>query len=165
MSTPGVETDPGKISPLTTWPCPTNISELKSLGFTGYYRRFVKGYAKIAKPLNALTAGYLPPQKKSPRSNCFSNSDLKRPFNERWTSDCEDAFKALIEKLTTALVLGFANPSKPYVLQTDASLHGLGTALYQEQDAEMRVIAYASPGLSNCEWRYPTQKLEFFVLK
>ena len=166
VSENGVETDPGKIAPLTTWPRPTNISELKSfLGFTGYYRRFVKDYSKIAKPLNALTAGYLPPRKKSKSSKFFSNSDLKRPFNERWTSDCEDAFKALIGKLTTAPILGFANPRKPYVLHTDASLHGLGAALYQEQDGEMRVIAYASRGLSNCERRYPTHKLEFLALK
>lgn len=160
VSENGVETDPGKIAPLTTWPCPTNISELKSfLGFTGYYRRFVKDYAKIGKPLNALTAGYLPTRKKSKNSKLFSNSDLKRPFNERWTPDCNNALKTLIEKLTTAPVLGFAKSSKPYVLHTDASLQGLGAALYQEQDGEMRVIAYASRGLSNCERRYPTHKL------
>lgn len=166
VSENGVKTDPGKITALTTWPRPTNISELKSfLGFTGYYRRFVKDYAKIAKPLNALTAGYLPPRGKSKNSKIFSNSDLKRPFNDRWTNDCESAFKSLIEKLTTAPVLGFANSSKPYVLHTDASLHGLGAALYQEQDNELRVIAYASRGLSRCERRYPTHKLEFLALK
>lgn len=78
VSENGVATKPGKISPLTTWLCPTNISELISFqGFTGYYRRFVKDCAKIAKPLNALTDGYLPTRKKSTSSKCFSNSDLK----------------------------------------------------------------------------------------
>lgn len=70
-----------------------------------------------------------------------------------------------MEKLTTALVLCFTNPSKPYVMHTDASLHGLGAALYQEQDGEMRVITYASQELSNCERCYPTHKLEFLALK
>ncbi|XP_024658169.2 retrovirus-related Pol polyprotein from transposon opus [Maylandia zebra] len=165
VSEQGVKTDPDKISALTTWPRPTNLSELKSfLGFTGYYRRFVKDYSKIARPLNDLTAGYVPARKlkhhKSP-----SNGDLNRPFNEKWTPSCEEAFTTLIEKLTSAPVLGFADPRKAYVLHTDASSHGLGAALYQEEDGRLRVIAYASRGLSNCERRYPTHKLEFLALK
>lgn len=50
-------------------------------------------------------------------------------------------------------------------MHTDASLHGLGAALYQEQDGQLRVITYASRGLSNCERRYPVHKLEFLALK
>lgn len=53
---------PARIAALTTWPRPNNIKELKCFfGFAGYYRRFRKVYSKIAKPLNDLTAGYLPP--------------------------------------------------------------------------------------------------------
>lgn len=165
VSENGVETDPDKISALTTWPKPTNISELKSfLGFTGYYRRFVKDYSKIARPLNALTAGYCPPRKKK-GSKTFTNADFRKPFGSRWTTECDVSFQTLIEKLTTAPVLGFANPRSPYILHTDASLHGLGAALYQEQEGHLRVIAFASRGLSNCERRYPTHKLEFLALK
>lgn len=61
----GVHTDPEKISALKCWPRPSNFKELKCfLGFAGYYRRFVEGYSKIAKPLNRLTAGYRPPKKR-----------------------------------------------------------------------------------------------------
>ncbi|KAJ7996783.1 hypothetical protein DPEC_G00240600 [Dallia pectoralis] len=61
----GVHTDPDKVSALRDWPRPGNREELKRfLGFSGYYRRFVEGYSKIAKPLNALTAGYYPPKKR-----------------------------------------------------------------------------------------------------
>lgn len=67
--------------------------------------------------------------------------------------------------MTTAPVLGFADSKKPYILHTDASSHGLGAALYQEQDGQMKVITYASRGLSNCERRYPTHKLEVLSLK
>lgn len=170
VSANGVETDQAKIASLTTWPRPTNISELKSfLGFAGYYRRFIKDYSKIAKPLNDLTAGFLPPKRRpvSSGSNlkCPSSVDFKKPFNEKWTSTCDDAFKALIQKLTTAPVLGFADPRKPYVVHTDASTQGLGAALYQEQEGKLRVIAYASRGLSRCERRYPAHKLEFLALK
>lgn len=165
VSENGVETDPDKISALTTWPRPNNIKELKSfLGFTGYYRRFIKDFSKISKPLNDLTAGYIPTKRKC-KIKPFSNADLKSPFGEKWTSECEQAFKTLVDKLTTAPVLGFANPRLPYILHTDASLYGLGAALYQNQDGQVKVIAYASRGLSKCERRYPTHKLEFLALK
>lgn len=51
------------------------------------------------------------------------------------------------------------------MLHTDASTTGLGAALYQEQEGSLRVIAYASRGLSSCEARYPAHKLEFLALK
>lgn len=80
----GVETDPEKISALTTWPKPTNISELKSfLGFTGYYWRFVRDYSKIAKQLNSLTVGYCPPRRNAKGFKPASNSDFKKPFGGR----------------------------------------------------------------------------------
>lgn len=78
---------------------------------------------------------------------------------------CQRAFDEIINKLTTAPVLGFANPKLPYVLHTDASTTGLGAALYQEQDGQMRAIAFASRGLSRSEAKYPAHKLEFLALK
>ncbi len=141
--------------------------ELKS--FLGYYRQFIKEYSKIARPLNDLTAGYLPTKRRSASSHSSSirssSADFKRPFNEKWTSVCEDAFKTLIQKLKTAPVLGFADSKKPYVVHTDASTHGLGAALYQEQAGKLRVIAYASRGLSHSEQSYPAHKLKFLSLK
>uniref|UniRef100_A0A3Q1EWG8 Gypsy retrotransposon integrase-like protein 1 n=1 Tax=Acanthochromis polyacanthus TaxID=80966 RepID=A0A3Q1EWG8_9TELE len=86
-------------------------------------------------------------------------------FGGRWTSVCEQAFEAIKEKLTSAPVLAFANPQKPYLLHTDASSIGLGAVLYQEQEGQKRVIAYASRGLSRSESRYPAHKLEFLALK
>ncbi|KAF7641989.1 hypothetical protein LDENG_00266760 [Lucifuga dentata] len=145
VSENGIETDPDKISALTTWPRPKNIAELKSfLGFTGYYHRFVKDYSKITKPLNDLTVGYVPAKRSK---HVMRHLELS------------------LKNLTSAPVLGFADPRKPYILHTDVSSHGLSAALYQEQDGQLRVIAYASRGLSNCEHRYPTHKLEFLALK
>lgn len=164
VSADGVETDPAKLSALTTWPRSTNVKELTSfLGFAGYYRRFIKDFSKIAKPLNDLTAGYSPAKRGSLKHS--SSADLKKPFNEKWSSACEDAFVTLIQKLCTAPVLGFADPKSPYIVHTDASIHGLDAALYQEQEGKPRVIAYASRGLSRCEKRYPAHKLEFLSLK
>lgn len=86
-------------------------------------------------------------------------------FGDCWTPLCEEEFRSVIDKLTTAPVLGFANPKLTYFLHTDASTMGLGSALYQEQEGQMRVIAYASRGLSRSESHYPAHKLEFLALK
>lgn len=115
VSEKGIETDPEKISALTNWPKPQNIKELKSfLGFAGYYRRFIRDFAKIARPLNDLTSGFVPRKgscKRNPK--IFPAVDLKRPFSERWKVECDSAFSTLIQKLTTAPVLGFADAKKP----------------------------------------------------
>lgn len=168
VSQHGVKTDPEKIEALKTWPVPKNLKELRSfLGFSGYYRRFVKDYSKIIKPLNDLTAGYPPLRKQSSRgkektTKCFHPKEL---FGERWTPECQRAFDEIINKLITAPVLGFANPKLPYILHADASTTGLGAALYQEQDGQMRAITFASRGLMKSEAKYPAHKLEFLALK
>lgn len=167
VSQNGVETDPQKIETIKTWPSPKTLKELRSfLGFSGYYRRFIRDYSKIAKPLNDLTVGY-PPLRKNYKGKSKITSYLspKVPFGGRWTESCQQAFDTLIEKLTTAPVLGFADPTLPYELHTDASTTGLGAALYQQQEGELRAIAFASRGLSRSEARYPAHKLEFLALK
>uniref|UniRef100_A0A8C5DDV5 Gypsy retrotransposon integrase-like protein 1 n=1 Tax=Gouania willdenowi TaxID=441366 RepID=A0A8C5DDV5_GOUWI len=165
----GVHTDPDKVSALTDWPRPSTKKELKCfLGFAGYYRRFVEGYSQIAKPLNNLTAGYYPPKKRGKiykRDHLRSFVSPDAPLGKEWTPECESAFRTLIEKLTSAPILAFADPQLPYVLHTDASREGLGAALYQEQEGKLRVVAYASRGLSKSERNYPTHKLEFLALK
>lgn len=167
VSSDGVKTDPEKVQALKTWPKPQNLKELRSfVGFSGYYRRFVKDYSRIVKPLTNLTANY-PPQRKGVKVS-FSEGkyfNLKEPYGERWDAECQQAFEAIIHKLTSSPVLGYADPKLPCVLHTDASTTGLGAALYQEQDGNLRVIAYASRGLSCSEARYPGHKLEFLALK
>lgn len=167
VSEHGVSTDPSKIEAVKTWPRPQNLKELKSfLGFAGYYRRFVQDFSKIVRPLNDLTAGYPPVRKKTKCeevNRAYFNP--KEPFGDRWTVECQQAFKAIIDKLTTAPILGYADPKLPYLLHTDASTSGLGAALYQEQEGQLRVIAYASRGLTRSEAKYPAHKLEFLALK
>lgn len=151
------------------WPRPSTRKELKCfLGFAGYYRHFVKLYSQIAKPLNSLIAGYYPPKKrgkvyKRDHPKSFVSPDA--PLGEGWDQECENAFKTLIEKLTSAPVLTFANPQLPYVLHIDACREGLGAALYQEQEGKFRVVAYASRGLFKSEKNDHTHKLKFLALK
>ncbi|RXN31227.1 Retrovirus-related Pol polyprotein from transposon 412 [Labeo rohita] len=163
----GVETDPDKIEAIKTWPRPQTLKELKSfLGFAGYYRRFVQDFSKIVKPLNNLTAGY-PPVRKGRKGKDTNRQyyDPKGKLGDRWDVSCQEAFETIVKKLTTAPVLGYADSRLPYILHTDASTVGLGAALYQEQDGQLRVLAYASRGLNKSEARHPAHKLEFLALK
>lgn len=97
------------------------------------------------KPLNELTAGYLPLRKRTKTTeNPEKYYNPKDLFGDRWTPACQTAFDIIIEKLTTAPILGFADPKLPYISHTDATTSGLGAALYQEQQGQKRVVAYAS---------------------
>ncbi|KAK7886058.1 hypothetical protein WMY93_025679 [Mugilogobius chulae] len=166
VSKDGVKTDPEKVAAIKTWPVPQNLKQLKSfLGFTGYYRRFVKDYSKIVRPLNDLTCGYPPVRKGQKKGDPSKYHNPREPFADRWTQACQSAFECIKDKLTSSPVLGFADPKLQYVLHTDASTTGLGAALYQEQNGKMRVIAYASRGLTPSETRYAAHKLEFLALK
>ena len=118
------------------------------LGITGYYRKFIQGYAKIASPLFGLIGG-----KRGSRDPPFV-----------WTDKCDVAFQTLISKLTSAPILAYADYKLPFVVQTDASLDGLGAVLTQQQDGRERVVAYASRTLSSAEKKYPAHKLEFRAL-
>ena len=163
VSAAGIQTDPSKTEILRDWPVPTTVKEVRSfLGFTGYYRRFVKGYSKIARPLHSLTAGATKKRGKM-RSSC--NLEVGEPFEERWTQECAEAFDKLKEALSTPPVLMFADLQKPFVLQLDASQDGLGAVLCQESDGQLHPVAYASRSLSKAERNYPAHKLEFLALK
>ena len=159
VSREGIQTDPSKIEALKSWPIPQCTKDVrKFLGFTGYYRRFVKGYAAIARPLNDLLIGH-PTGSKSKKKKCKPET----PF--RWAEEQQQAFDTIISSLTNPPVLAYANYSLPFELHTDASSNGLGAVLYQEQDGKKRVVAYASRSLKLAEKNYPAHKLEFLALK
>ena len=123
----------------------------KFLGATGYFRCFIKGYARIAKPLNNLLQG--------------ENSKLKS-HSLGLPPDTLAAFQELKMKCLTVPVLAFADFKKLSLLETDASIEGLGAVLSQKQDdGWYHPIAYASRGLKGGESRYHSSKLEFLALK
>jgi transposase InsO family protein len=161
VSHAGVETDKDKTSTLRTWAIPRNVRDVRRfLGFTGYFRRFITAYSVIARPLNDLMKGQ--PTKKDTRRNW-----KVPPFI--WSSECQAAFDLLIDKLCTPPLLAYADYKRPFELHTDASLKGLGAALYQMNivDGKERLmpVAYASRSLSKSEQNYPAHKLEFLALK
>ena len=108
MSKEGISTSEDKVKVVKDWPLPKTLKELRAfLGFTSYYRRFVSKYAHVAKPLYGLIATF---SKNNPHK---SNGQLK-PF---WTPECSTAFSTLKTMLTSTNVLGFAEYSKPFILE------------------------------------------------
>ena len=95
----------------------------------------------------------------------MSKKKKKTSVPWEWGEAQQCAFNTLKEKLYSPPVLAYADFSKPFVLHTDASSEGLGAVLYQVQDGQEKVIAYASRGLRNSEKHYPAHKLEFLFLK
>ena len=160
ISQQGVATDPSKVEAVASWRRPTNTSELRSfLGFASYYRRFVEGFAKLAAPLHKLVAEL---------GGSRSKKASGRSLQEAWSDECEVSFESLKGKLVSAPVLAYADFSRPFVLEVDASHSGLGAVLSQEQDGRVRPIAYASRSLRPTERNmsnYSSMKLEFLALK
>ena len=117
------------------------MSELSQfLGLTSYYRRFIAGFSKIASPLQHLT---------------------RKEVGWNWTLECQPAFELLKESLTSAPVLAYPNFDLDFVLETDASIRGLGAILSQKKSGSLcHLIAYASRSLSNTERHYSITELE-----
>ena len=123
----------------------------KFLGTTGYFRHFIKGYTRIAKPLNDLLQG---------ENSKLKSQSLGLPL------DALAAFQELKMKCLTVLVLAFMDFKKPFLLETDVLIGGLGAVLSQKQDdGRYHPVAYASWGLKGGKSRYHFSKLEFLALK
>jgi hypothetical protein len=111
ISEDGVATDPAKMQAVLQWSTPKTVKELRSfLGLAGYYRRFVKHFGLISKPLTDL---------------------LRKGAVFVWTDIHEQAFDRLKTALTTAPVLALSDFSKPFTMETDASGGGIGAVLMQ----------------------------------
>ena len=145
VSREGVATDPSKTEKVANWPVPQNKREVQQfLGLASYYRRFVRDYATIAKPLHRLT-------------------EKNAPF--KWTSASQEAFENLCQRLVSSPILAFPDCSKPFLLDTDASDSGIGAVLSQIQDDGTEcVVAYASRVLSKPERRYCVTRRELLAV-
>ena len=159
VSEHGIEPDPDKIEKVKSWPTPTTPEEVRRfIGFVGYYRRFVKDFSRIARPLTNLI-----PVTTKKKGKKFKVENSRKAWT--WGEAQENAFTTLKSCLITPPILGYPNFTQSFELYTDASGRGLGAILYQEQEGHKRVIAYASRGLTKSEQHYPAHRLEFLALK
>jgi hypothetical protein len=116
VSPKGTSTDPKKLKAMQEWPTPRTKHEIRSfLGLCTYYRRFISGFANIAKPLTKLT-------------------EEKQPF--QWTPEVETAFQTLKGALCASPILAYPQPGERFIVDTDASNIGIGGVLSQVQDGK-----------------------------
>jgi hypothetical protein len=136
ISAGGVSVNPGKVKDVLNWMPPTTTSEIQSfLGLVGYYRRFIKDFSKIAKPMTKL---------------------LEKNTAFEWTAECQASFEELRKCLTSTPVLVLPDLTKKFNIYYDASRRGLGCVLMQEG----QVVCYASWQLRKHEENYPTHDHE-----
>jgi hypothetical protein len=148
-----VQMDNTKVEKVCNWRIPTNVTEVrKFLGFTRYYRYFIKDYSKLAQPLLQLT-------------------HLTTPWS--WTETEQMAFETLQNKMTDKPILKQPDFTKPFFLLTDASAYGMGAILSQEGGStdqntthkpRLHPVAYYSVMFTQTECNYNIYEWELLAI-
>lgn len=141
----GLEMDPGKTDAIKTWPPPTNVTELQSfLGFCNFYRRFIKDFSRIARPMNNLT---------------------QKTSQWRWTTLQEASFKQLKEQFDKGPVLLHPDPEKQFHVECDASGFAIGGELSQiGEDGRRHPVAFYSKSMQPAERNYDIHDRELLAI-
>lgn len=140
----GVKPNSDKIDVIKNWPVPKNEKELKQfLGTIGYYRRFIKDFAKMVKPLTQLLR----------KDSCFE-----------FTQDKIQCFERCKSLLTMDPILAYPDFTRDFILTTDASNFAVGAVLSQGQIGKDRPIAYASRTLNKSEENLCTTEKELLAI-
>lgn len=140
----GVKPNPDKINIIRKWPIPKNEKELRGfLGILGYYRKFIKDFAKIAKPLTQV---------------------LRKGEKITHSKDFVDAFERCRNILTSSDILQYPDFQKPFILTTDASNYAVGAVLSQGQIGSDKPIAFASRTLNKSEENYSAIEKELLAI-
>ncbi|KAK3514159.1 hypothetical protein QTP70_005092 [Hemibagrus guttatus] len=115
----GIRMDEGKVTAIRNWPTPTTVKELQRfLSFANFYRRFIQKYSSIANPLTSLLRN--------------------KPKSLPWSPSAEEAFATLKKAFATAPLLVHPDPDKPFIVEVDASMTGVGAVL--SQHPSMRLL-------------------------
>ena len=144
ISARGIEVDKAKIEAIEKLHPPSSVKGIRSfLGHAGFYRRFIKDFSQIAKPLsNLLVQGI--------------------PFE--FDSQCLHAFSVLKDKLISAPIVVAPDWSFPFELMCDASDYAIGAVLGQKREKIFQVIYYASRTLNDAQLNYATTEKELLAI-
>ena len=145
ISKDGIKADPSKIAVVRDYPVPTTVKEVRQfIGFTSYYRKFIKNFVSIAAPLHKLTNKYA---------------------RFVWSQQCQEAFDLLWESLISAPILCHPDFSLPFIVYTDASDVGIGAVLAQKDKQSLeRTNCFASCVLSKSERGYAPVQCEALAI-
>jgi predicted aspartyl protease len=144
----GIQVDQAKVEAAKVWPVPKSVTEVRSfLGFVGFYRRFIANHSQVVAPMSDLT--------KKPEK-------LGTPF--AWTPEAQVSFEKMVKALCDAPILIHPDPSKPYVITTDASGFALGACLSQDHGNGLQPIAYMSKKMLEAETRYAIHEKEMLAI-
>ena len=140
VSERGIEVDKAMIEVIEKLPPPTNVKGIRSfLGHAGFYRRFIKNFSQIARPLTSLLAKDAP----------FIFSD-----------ECHESFRTLKKALISAPIIQPPDWNLPFEIMCDASDFAVGAVLGQTKDKMHYAISYASKTLSGPQLNYTTTEKE-----
>nr|GFA24842.1 reverse transcriptase domain-containing protein [Tanacetum cinerariifolium] len=144
ISKKGIEVDKAKIEVISKLPHPTTVKGIRSfLGHAGFYRRFIKDFSKLSRPMTHLL------EKNSPF--IFSNERIQ-------------AFRTLKDKLTKAPILIAPNWDQPFKLMCDANDYAVGAVIGQRIEKHFRPIHYASKTMNQAEANYTKTKKEMLAV-
>ncbi|KAL0442216.1 UNVERIFIED_CONTAM: Retrovirus-related Pol polyprotein from transposon.6 [Sesamum radiatum] len=144
ISSRGIEVDKAKVDLIVNLPYPTSVREIRSfLGHAGFYRRFIKDFAKIAQPLSRL---------------------LQKDANFVFGGDCQEAFDELKRALTSAPIIQPPYWSTQFEIMCDASNYAVGAVLGQKIEKTHHVIYYASKTLDAAQCNYSTTEKELLAI-
>ena len=138
LSATGIRPLPSKTHAIQHMTPPTTPKQVRAfLGLVGYYRKFIKGFAKVAKPLTLLT---------------------RQQIKFEWTAEHQSAF----EHLKNAPILHYPNPNKTYIVYIDALDDACRAQLSQEHDGTEFPIAFLSHTFSETQCKWSTTEQEAF---
>ncbi|GJW16950.1 reverse transcriptase domain-containing protein [Tanacetum coccineum] len=144
ISRKGIEVDKAKVDVISKLPHPTTVKGIRSfLGHAGFYRRFIKDFSKISRPMTHLL-------------------EKNTPFI--FSEDCILAFQTLKKKLTEAPILIAPNWDEPFEIMCDASDYAIGAVLGQRIEKHFRPIHYASKTMTEAETNYTTTEKEMLAV-
>jgi len=144
VSERGIEVDKAKIEIIEKMLPPTSVKEVRSfLGHAGFYRRFIKDFSSITKPLTSL---------------------LLKDADFIFDGPCLKAFCRLKEAMVTATIIQPPNWDLPFEIMCDASDYVVGAVLGQRKDKKMHAIYYASKTLDGAQVNYATTEKELLAV-
>ena len=145
VSQKGIRPNPDNVAKILSWPIPTNVSEVRQiLGLGSYYRRFIRDFSLLVKPLTELTK----------KSNKFL-----------WSDSCQQAFDKLKQAFVSPELMAYPRDTGDFILDTDACDTAIGAVLSQIQDGHLRVIAYGSRTLNQAEGNYCITDKELLAVR